>query len=346
MLKTTYRTARPENLPDHIEVKFGEQQLILQKSRPLRYGENPHQGSALYSSPTTPGVEWLKEAKGGPSWTNLADIDQAVKLLRFFDRPAAVVMKHLNPSGVAQEGPLLDLCTVYRAARECDTRAAFGGVAVVNRRLDLATAEAMLEGFLEVVAATDFTAAALRALEVRKDLRLARIAPPDQCPRFVGDPAGLDVRVLSDGSWLVQEPFLSRVRSVDDLRPVGPVVPEPGQLQDLLFAWYVATGVRSNAVVIAHQGRTLAVGTGQQERVGAVEQAVEKARQKGHDLSGAVVASDGFFPFRDSIDCLAQAGIQAVVQPGGSVRDEEVQAACAEHGLALVYSGERCFGHF
>lgn len=345
MLKTDYRTARPESLPEQIEVHWGQQRVVLHKTRPLRYGENPHQGAAHYCRAETR-VEWLKEAKGGPSWTNLSDIDQACKILRYLERPAALVMKHLNPSGVAQQGRLSELADIYRAARDCDARAAFGGVAVVNRSLDQASAEAMLESFLEVIAAPDFSPGALQVLRARKDLRLARVAPPQQLPRFVGDPAELEVRVLADGSWLLQEPFLSRVRGGDDLVQVGPILPQTEQLQDLLFAWYVATGVRSNAVVLAHQGRTLAVGTGQQERVGAVEQAIDKALQKGHSLEGAVVASDGFFPFRDSIDCLARAGIRAVVQPGGSVRDEEVQAACAEHGMALVYSEERCFGHF
>lgn len=346
MLKTVYRTARPESLPDQLEVKLGERTLVLTKSASLRYGENPHQAAAHYSSAQAAPVRWLKDGKGGPSWTNLADIDQAVKILRYFEQPAAVVMKHLNPSGVAQQGSLLDLSTVFRGARECDARAAFGGVAVVNRRLDRATAEAMSEGFLEVVAATGFSAGALQVLEGKKDLRLAQIEPPASRPRFVGDPVELELRLLSDGSCLVQEPFLSRVRNVGDLVQVGRHAADPDQLEDLLFAWYVTTGVRSNAIVIAQQGRTLAVGTGQQERVGAVEQAIEKARQKGHDLTGAVVASDGFFPFRDSIDLLAQAGIRAVIQPGGSLRDEEVVAACDEHGLALVFSEERCFGHF
>lgn len=345
MLKTAYRTARPENLPDQIEVKIGERVLSLRKTGPLRYGENPHQSAAHYSAEENP-LRWLKDGKGGPSWTNVADIDQAVKILRFLEQPAAVVMKHLNPSGVAQQGTLLDLATVYRAARECDSRAAFGGVAVVNRRLDRATAEAMLEGFLEVVAAPGFTAGALEILQSKKDLRLAQIDAPARRPRFVGDPVEPELRILSDGSCLVQEPFLSHLQGIDQLVPVTQVRPSAEQLHDLLFAWYVTTGVRSNGIVIAHQGRTLAVGTGQQERVGAVEQAIEKARQKGHDLEGAVVASDGFFPFRDSIDLLAQAGVQAIIQPGGSLRDEEVLQACNEHGLAMVFSEERCFGHF
>lgn len=345
MLKTAYRTARPENLPEQIEIKIGERSLTLTKTSSLRYGENPHQAAAHYSAGVNP-LKWIKQAKGGASWTNVADIEQAIKILRYMARPAALVMKHLNPSGVAQQGSLRELASIYRAARDCDSRAAFGGVAVVNQPLDAATAEVMLEGFLEVVAAPDFTPEALELLESKKDLRLAQIAPPQERARFVGDPIDPEIRLLSDGSCLVQEPFLSQVRLPQDLVNIGQTPPSAEQLEDLLFAWYVTTGVRSNAVVLAKQGRTLAVGTGQQERVGAVEQAILKAQQKGHDLRGAVVSSDGFFPFRDSLDLLAQAGIGAVVQPGGSMRDSEVIEACNQHGMAMVFSEERCFGHF
>lgn len=340
MLKTAYRTARADSMPEQIELRIGEQKLVLRKQSPLRYGENPHQSAAHYSQGTN--LEWIKDGKGGPSWTNLADLDQASRILRYLERPAALVMKHLNPSGVAQGNNLTE---VFRQARDCDTRAAFGGVAVVNRRLEADTATAMLEGFLEVVAAPEFSPEALELLSTKKDLRLARIQPPQQLPRFVGDPAQFELRFLSDGGCLVQDTFLSKVRGVQDLEAVTEA-PSPALLDDLLFAWYVTTGVRSNGVVIVRQGRTLAVGTGQQERVGAVEQALQKAREKGHQLEGAVLASDGFFPFRDSIDFLAEAGIVAVVQPGGSIKDAEVIEACQQHNIAMVFSGERCFGHF
>lgn len=340
MLKTAYRTARTESLPEQIEIKIGEQNLVLHKQGSLRYGENPHQSAAHYAQKPT--LEWIKNGKGGSSWTNLADLDQASKILRFLEQPAALVMKHLNPSGVAQGPSLPD---VYRAARDCDARAAFGGVAVVNRPLDLDTAQAMLEGFLEVVAAPEFSPEAMQLLETKKDLRVAKIPPPQTLARFVGDPGQLELRMLADGGCLMQETFLSNLRAVDDLELMSGN-PTAQQLEDLLFAWYVTTGVRSNGIVIVREGRTLAVGTGQQERVGAVEQAIQKAREKGHQLEGAVLASDGFFPFRDSIDLIARAGIQAVVQPGGSVKDGEVFEACKEHGISMVFSGERCFGHF
>lgn len=340
MLKTAYRTARAESLPDQIEIKIGEENLVLRKQGSLRYGENPHQSAAHYAQ--QPSLEWIKDGKGGSSWTNLADLDQASKILRFLEQPAALVMKHLNPSGVAQGQQLPQ---VYRAARDCDARSAFGGVAVVNRPLDGLTAEVMLEGFLEVVAAPDFSPEALELLHTKKDLRLARIPAPQGLARFLGERGPLELRILADGGCLVQEGFLSNLRGTGDLQ-VKNGQPSQAQLDDLLFAWYVTTGVRSNGVVIVREGRTLAVGTGQQERVGAVEQAIQKAGEKGHQLEGAVLASDGFFPFRDSIDRLAAAGIRAVIQPGGSVKDEEVLEACREHGIAMVFSGERCFGHF
>lgn len=340
MLKTAYRTARADSMPDQIEVCIGEQKLVLRKQSPLRYGENPHQSAAHYSQGNS--LEWIKDGKGGPSWTNLADLDQASRILRYLERPAALVMKHLNPSGVAQ-GEILS--EVFRQARDCDTRAAFGGVAVVNRRLEADTATAMLEGFLEVVAAPDFSPEALELLNTKKDLRLARIQPPQELPRFVGDAAQFELRFLADGGCLVQDTFLSKLHNIEDLEAVTGA-PSQALLDDLLFAWYVTTGVRSNGVVIARGGRTLAVGTGQQERVGAVEQAIQKAREKGHQLEGSVLASDGFFPFRDSIDFLAEAGIVAVVQPGGSIKDAEVIEACQQHDMAMVFSGERCFGHF
>lgn len=158
---------------------------------------------------------------------------------------------------------------------------------------------------------------------------------------------------MGDGGLLVQQPYLTRIRTAADLTQLptagdvqGQVAPDAAQLEDLLLAWYVAAGVRSNAVVLVKDGRTIAVGTGEQERVGAVEQAIAKARQKGHDLAGAVAASDAFFPFPDAVEALAQAGVRAIIQPGGSLRDADVLTAANNHSLAMVFTGERCFAHF
>lgn len=368
-LKKLYRTAVAEAFPDVIRVTIGEDEVLYRKktwpdggtSVGLRYGENPHQPGAFYAPEGTPGVigslVWRKLGKGGPSWINVADMDHALKILRFFDRPAAVIMKHLNPSGVAVTVRDETLVDAVRAARRSDERASFGGVVALNRTVDGAVATEVMTNFVEAIVAPGYTPEALEVFAAKKDLRVAEIPGLERLPRFVGDGAPLDLKVLSDGSLLLQQPFLTRIRTTADfiLHPEasggdGPVrgehAPGPEQLEDLRTAWYVNTGVRSNGVVFVKDGKTLAVGTGEQERVGAVEQAITKAREKGHDLAGAVVSSDAFFPFRDAVDAFAKVGVKAVVQPGGSLRDAEVIAACNEHGIAMVFTGERCFGHF
>jgi phosphoribosylaminoimidazolecarboxamide formyltransferase/IMP cyclohydrolase len=367
-LKQLYRTAVTEHFPDTITVSFNERPQVYRKvtwaqdsgESSLRYGENPHQPAACYvpESAAAAGVTWLKQGKGGASWTNLADIDHGSRILRYCERPAVAVMKHLNPAGVAEQRGDQRLVDLFERAWRSDDRAAFGSVVVMNRPLDRATAEDLATKFVEVVAAPGFDADALDALAHKRDLRLATIRNPHQGPKFAGDPVPFDIKMLADGSMLVQAPYVTRIRSADDLiiKPIatmasgltvrGEWMPEVHEEQDLLFAWYVAGGVRSNAVVIVKDGRTLAVGTGEQERIGAIEQAIAKARQKGHGLNGAVLASDGFFPFRDAVDAIADAGITAIIQPGGSVRDGEVLAACNDREIAMVFTGERCFSHF
>ncbi|MBC7541402.1 MAG: IMP cyclohydrolase [Candidatus Sericytochromatia bacterium] len=367
-LKHLYRTATNETFPDKVTVIVGDKSRVYRKvtwpdiNGPvgLRYGENPHQAAAYYAPARVAGkglVDWVKQGKGGPSWTNLADIDHAMRILRFLDAPTVAIMKHLNPAGVASQADDRNLAALIHAARACDDRAAFGGVVVANRLLDAEAATAILAGYVEVVAAPAFSDEALAIFETKPDLRVAKLIshPPHQ--PYAGDPPDVDIKILSDGSMILQAPYSTRVRSADDLilTPLATRnettvqvlrTPDAAQLQDLLFAWYVNTGVRSNGIVIARGGKTLAVGTGEQDRIGAVEQAIAKAHQRGHNLRGAVVSSDGFFPFRDAIDTLASAGIVAVTQPGGSVRDDEVIAACNAHRMAMVFTGERCFGHF
>lgn len=368
-LKKLYRTAVAEQFPEVIKVTIGGDEVCYRKktwpdggaSVGLRYGENPHQPGAFYAPDGAPGVigslTWRKLGKGGPSWINVADMDHALRILRFFDRPAAAIMKHLNPSGVAVVTRDETLADAVRAARLSDERASFGGVVAVNRPIDGVVAAEILKNFVEAVVAPGYTPEALEAFGAKKDLRVAEIPGLERLPRYVGDPAPLDLKVLADGSLLLQQPFLTRIRTTADFHvhpeatsPEGTIrgerAPSRDQLEDLRTAWYVNTGVRSNGVVFVRDGKTLAIGTGEQERVGAVEQAITKAREKGHDLAGAVVSSDAFFPFRDAVDAFARAGVKAVVQPGGSLRDTEVLAACNEHGIAMVFTGERCFGHF
>ena len=377
-LKSLYRTAVSEGFADSLVLEIGGRRVEYRKvawptegtgiegqsgTVGLRYGENPHQPAAFYAPPGASAlgsIEWVKLGKGGPSWINLADIEHAWRILRFFDDPAAVVMKHLNPSGAAKRVGNESLAQVYAAARDCDSRAAFGGVVGLNEPVDQDTAQEIASTYIEVVVAPWFSPEALEILGKKKDLRLARVCDPRKLPRYVGDDLGgvVDLKMCTDGALLVQQPFLTRIRSAADFlanpeirTSDGAVVraqvaPTPEQLEDLLLAWYVNTGVRSNGIVFARGGRTLAVGTGEQERVGAVEQAIAKAKQKGHDLRGAVMSSDAFFPFRDAVEACAAVGVAAIAQPGGSMRDAEVVAACNEHNIAMVFTEERCFGHF
>lgn len=352
--KNIYRTALLEDFPSDISLRCGEREVNYRKvtwtdgenNVGLRYGENPHQPAAYYVPESTRPLSWLKMGKGGPSWINLADIDHACRILRNFEQPAALIMKHLNPAGVAVGKKEEEMAELYRRARHCDERSSFGGVAVFNRMVDEETAIEVLSTFMEAVAAPGFSDEALDVLSRKKDLRVAQVLLD-----YSG--AALDLKVLSDGSLLVQTPYSTRIRTVDDflIRPeaAGVVcqrIPTEEESIDLLFAWQVNGGVRSNGIVLARGGRTLAIGTGEQERVGAVEQAIAKAHQKGHRLQGAVVSSDAFFPFPDAIEALAAAGITAIIQPGGSLRDAEVIRACNERGIAMVTTGERCFAHF
>jgi phosphoribosylaminoimidazolecarboxamide formyltransferase/IMP cyclohydrolase len=359
-----YRTPLAETLPETLTISLGDQVIRCRKAvwpTPegtvgLRYGENPHQPAACYvpegARGPLAGLRWVKSGKGGPSWINVADLDHAWRFLRYLEAPAAAVMKHLNPAGVAVARPGEALADVWRAARDCDARAAFGGVAVFNREVDGPAAHALLETFIEVVAAPSYTEEALAALGKKSDLRIAVLPDTGALSRFEGDAAGVEIKVLGDGTLLVQRPYVTRIRGAADFtcRPVAGEArceraPSEAEAADLLLAWWVATAVRSNAVVLVRDGRTLAVGTGEQERVGAVEQAIAKAAQKGHDLRGAAVASDAFFPFPDAIEALAAAGVRAVVQPGGSLRDAAVIAACNAHQIAMVFTHERCFSH-
>jgi len=340
------------------------------KVEDLRYGTNPHQGASFYRPKDSTGMpfghmELLKVGKSGLSETNYGDLNHGANIVKYFDRPACAVMKHLNPSGAAVQVGNEDLKSVYIRARDADAVAAFGGTVVVNTTVDADTAREVMTTVVEVIAAPDYTDEALQILndaesfKMNKEIRVIRLPNLMALPKWVGDDAAPTIKVLMDGSLVVAEPLLTAVKSSADLAPAstehaahGRVVcdakPTPSQMEDLLFSWYVNLSVRSNGVVIAQNGVTLAVGTGQQDRVAAVRQAIAKAHEKfkgAETLEGSVLSSDAFFPFRDSVDACAEAGIKAIVQPGGSVRDWEVIRACNEHGIAMVFTGERCFSH-
>lgn len=318
--------------------------LTLGKLRDLRYGENPHQKAAWYAAPLAPGLGGAQVLQGKElSYTNLLDLDAAARIALEFTEPAAAVIKHTNPSGVATGDTLAE---AYIRARDADPLSAFGGIVGVNRPLDEVTARAIASTFIECVVAPAVEPAAAQVLSAKPNLRVvvADLAP------FDGDRAhDLDVRSVL-GALLVQ----ARDRVVEarepwgrdgdaDLRVVTRRAPSPEEWQALRFAWRVCAHVKSNTILFAGPDRTLAVGAGQMSRVDAVKVAVMKAAEGA--LKGAVVASDAFFPFRDGLDAVAAAGATAVVQPGGSVRDQEVIAAADEHGMAMVFVGRRHFRH-
>ena len=308
------------------------------KRSDLRYGENPHQRAAFYAEANPPegSLARLTQIQGRAlSYNNLADTDAALECVRAFDEPACVIVKHGNPCGVAVAA---DSGIAYARAFTTDPTSAFGGVIAFNRTLDAQTLAAVLNRqFAEVVVAPRVEAAAAQAAKARKNLRLLEVGD------FARESERHDLKRVS-GGVLVQE---ADMLCVDEtaLRTVTKLAPTPEQMSDLLFAWRVAWFVKSNAIVFARGGATVGVGAGQMSRVVSARIAAMKAQDEGIEVSGAVMASDAFFPFRDGIDSAAQAGIAAVIQPGGSIRDDEVIAAADEHGLAMVFTSIRHFRH-
>jgi phosphoribosylaminoimidazolecarboxamide formyltransferase/IMP cyclohydrolase len=318
--------------------------MTLDKVRDLRYGENPHQKAAWYRGGVGPqtgfGLGAADMLQGKElSYTNLLDLDAAARIVIEFPEPAAVVVKHTNPCGAATGSSAAD---AYLRARDADSLAAFGGIVGLNRPIDEAAAAAIVSTFIEAVIAPGIETPARSVLARKPNMRVVManmIAPA---------PSDLELRSIL-GAVLVQQRD-----DVDEAREAWPpsagrVVtrrqPTPDEWEALRLAWRISAHVKSNAVIFTDAGRTLAIGAGQMSRVDAVRVAVAKAAASNVSLEGSVAASDGFFPFRDSIDAIAKAGATAVVQPGGSVRDREVIAAADEHGLAMVVTGRRHFRH-
>ncbi|MET0907953.1 MAG: bifunctional phosphoribosylaminoimidazolecarboxamide formyltransferase/IMP cyclohydrolase, partial [Ilumatobacteraceae bacterium] len=305
--------------------------LALDRVQSLRYGENPHQQGARYR--TSGARSWWDDAvqHNGKalSYLNLYDTEAAWKLVHRFDEPACVIVKHANPCGVAVAD---DIASAYRLAHACDPVSAFGGIVACNREVPLELAEALAPVFTEVVVAPSFSDAALAAFAAKANLRVLSAPAP------VGGP--LDVRSI-DGGLLVQQ-----VDTVNLDRSGWLVVtaaqPDDRLWADILVAWQVCAAVSSNAIVLAKDRQAFGIGAGQQNRLDSARIAVERAGGRAVDGVGA---SDAFFPFRDGLDVVAGAGVRAVVQPGGSVRDDEVIAAADEHGLAMVFTRERHFRH-
>jgi len=306
--------------------------LRFRKVQDLRYGENPHQRAALYRAlPRRPGLAAARQLQGKAlSFNNLLDLQAAWDLVREFAEPAAAVVKHGNPCGVALDA---DQAAALRRARDADPVSAFGGIIGLNRPLEAAAAEVLAGGFVEAVAAPAYAPAALERLRERRNLRLVELPA-------AGDEGELELRRIA-GGLLLQEPDRPDLDAAG-LRAVTRRAPGAGEEAALRFAWRVAKHVRSNAIVLAVPGATVGIGAGQMSRVDAVRLAVSKAAGAAR---GAVLASDAFFPFRDGVDAAAAAGVTAIIQPGGSVRDAEVVAAADEHGLAMVFTGMRHFRH-
>jgi phosphoribosylaminoimidazolecarboxamide formyltransferase/IMP cyclohydrolase len=316
----------------------GTLSLQFSKAYGLRYGENPHQSGAFYVERNAPAGSLAKAESVGAggkelSFNNLVDCEAALDAVREFEQPAAVVVKHTNPCGVSQGPSLVD---AYRVARDADALSAFGGIVALNRAVDLATAKVLAETFLECVVAPSFDAEALDVLRSKKNLRLLA----------TGAWLAADYKELTwkrvGGGLVVQDRDACAAAEVKAARVVSKRAPTAEELASLDFAWRVCKHVKSNAIVYAKGQRTVGVGAGQMSRVVSVEIANKKA---GDEARGAVMASDAFFPFPDGLEAAAAAGITAVIQPGGSVKDEDVIAAADKAGMAMLLTGVRHFRH-
>ena len=411
-LSSMYKEVLSDSFPDELTVTIGGQKLRYKKRTwsvegkrlGLRYGDNPGQEAALYelseSNLSITGCEYVKGGEGNAlvssiaeadlmesgkhiGKSNLTDLDNALSILKHFDEPTAVIMKHNNPCGAASRATIAD---AYKEAYAADRLAAFGGVAALNRKVDMATAQQIMEQYLEVVAAPDFEKEALDILLKKKNMRLIRIRNIEKLKEY-RNLCHLDFTSLMDGGLILQQSQNQKMRGKEDLIMAAAesngksyVIkrkPTEKEYEDLLFAWKVVQGVVSNAIVFAKNKATIAICPGEQDRVGAVEIAIMKAYKKYSDglsferfgvpysqlpqqkkkeiesavaelkgnIKGSAIASDGFFPFRDSIDVAAEHGVIAIIQPGGSVKDHEVIEACNEHSITMVFTGQRVFRH-
>jgi len=305
----------------------------------LRYGENPHQDAAFYVDQQAPAgsLAAAKQMQGKAlSYNNIADSDAALECVKQFAEPACVIVKHANPCGVAVAGDILE---AYDKAFKTDPTSAFGGIIAFNRPLDAKTAGTIIDRqFVEVIVAPAIDAEAADIISAKKNVRVLETGP------FPAESnAGFEFKKVG-GGLLVQNGDMG-VITADDLKVVTEIAPTPEQVQDMLFAWTVVKYVKSNAIIFCKDNKTIGVGAGQMSRVYSTKIAAIKAADEGLEVKGSVMASDAFFPFRDGIDAAAEYGISAIIQPGGSMRDDEVIQAANEHGLAMVFTGMRHFRH-
>ena len=308
--------------------------MSYEKKFDLRYGENPHQSSAYYVSTTESGSMKDFEQLNGKelSFNNIRDMDIAWKVVGEFEEPAACAIKHSTPCGVAVAD---NIYTAYTKAHDCDPVSIFGGIVALNKEVDSKTADELKKIFLEIVIAPSFTNEALEILKSKKNLRVIKCNIKKSQDKLE--------YVKVDGGLLVQE---TNSKMIDEMNIVTEKVPTEQEKSDMVLGMKVVKYVKSNAIVVVKDGMAIGVGTGQTNRIWSTVHAIEHAQEKiGKDLTGAVLASDAFFPFRDCVDTANEAGIKAIVQPGGSMRDQESIDACNEHGIAMVFTGIRHFKH-
>ena len=306
--------------------------LPLDKAQDLRYGENPHQKAIFYKVPGEYGLGNIKQLHGKElSFNNFIDLDAAWSIAKEFTKPAVTIIKHTNPCGTALGNNLLD---AYNKALSCDPKSAFGSIIGLNKIVDSEVAQEMSKLFVEAVIAPGYTDEALLILQEKKNIRV--IVLDD----YFNHDQQNDVKRVT-GGLLVQVKDTKEV-PFDEMKCVTHLHPEQHMVADLLFAWKIVKHIRSNAILLVKDGKTVGVGAGQMSRVDAVELALKKA---GDEATGAVLASDAFFPFRDSVDTVNKAGIKAIIQPGGSLRDQESIDACNEYGIPMLFTGVRHFKH-
>ena len=308
--------------------------LTYEKHSEMRYGENPHQAAAAYkiSGDSSNSVLNAKIHQGKKlSYNNIMDADAAFSCLKEFEETACVIVKHANPCGVSKGENMLE---VYKQAFNADSLSAFGGVIAMNKQCDELVAEEISKVFVEIVLAPSFTKEALEIFSTKKNLRVLEVGNIKPREKL------LEVRNVV-GGIIVQETDTSVIQK-QDLKTVTTAKPSDSEVETMLFGWKVLKHIKSNGILIVKNNTTVGVGAGQVSRVDSVDIAMKKS---GKNIQGSILCSDAFFPFRDSIDKISNSGIKAVLQPGGSVRDNEVIEACNEHGIAMVFTGQRCFKH-
>jgi phosphoribosylaminoimidazolecarboxamide formyltransferase / IMP cyclohydrolase len=391
-----YKNVKGDNFPDEMTITLGDQKFSYKKRKwevngekiGLRYGDNPNQESALYELVDGDSVisniseNDLIETGKSLSKSNITDVDAAINILKYFDETTVVIMKHNNPSGVASREKVSD---AYVAANLTDRIAAFGGVVVSNRSVDKETADEIVKNFVEVVVAPSFDKEAMDVLTQKKNMRLMTVRKLSELKEY-RKKRRVEFKALMDGGMILQQSadndMTKEMLLPAEVEKKGQAYkvdrqPTEKEIEDMLFAWKVMQGVISNSMIFAKDKTTIAIGTGEQDRVGATEIAISKACKKLSDkicferynmalwelddekrneiekevaaqnsgLKGSVLASDGFLPFRDTIDVAAKQGISAVIQPGGSTRDHQSIEACNEYGMAMVFTGKRVFRH-